>query len=215
MARSLKYLFSHLKRYTLLIEGTGDKLRPQIILTEKEPWPLSGDVLDHRLWKARHVSLLATTEDRGTARIDFTARRVHSWAKSQQIYDIIESFNDSLERDAHWRFIRRRSLVPFLYTIVLFLLGVDLATNDSHETRTTGIFLLIASFIAALYLIIEYIITGPSAPLGVWPKRSTGVFRHPKMWIPRSLAISSESRRLLWTGAVTAIMGAILAHLLH
>lgn len=83
MRQSLKYVLANLERYTLLIEGTGNDLRPQIILTEEEPWPSLGDTIDIRLLAARRVTILATTKDRGTALIDLTTRYAYRWVRSR------------------------------------------------------------------------------------------------------------------------------------
>lgn len=172
MCKSLKHLLANLKRYTLLIEGTGNELRPQIILTEKEPWPQLGETIDYRLLSARRVFILATTEDRGTAVINLTTRTASRWVRSQEIHNVIESFNNCLKSGSRWGFIRQRSEYDiFTILVVAFVIGA-LASNIASGIVTYSIWAIVF-----LYMVTETTIVRLSGPLRIWPKQLKGSAR--------------------------------------
>jgi len=207
MRQNLKYLLANLKRYTLLIDGTGNDLRPQIILTEVEPWPSFGDAIDTRLLAARRITILATTEDRGTALIDFTARCVYRWVRSQEIRDLVESFDNRLKAGARWRFIQRRSGYD-IYVISLCLFIIGLVLYSSTNAAITFAFWAAS----VVYLAVESIIIRLSGPLRIWPWQLPESVR-PKLWQASRLKISRSSWQLIWTSLLTCVVGGVIVAL--
>jgi hypothetical protein len=207
MRQSLKYVLANLKRYTLLIDGTGNDLRPQIILTEEEPWPILGDTIDARLLTARRVTILATTKDRGTALIDLTARCAYRWVRSKEIRDVVESFDNHLKSGARWRFIQRRSGSDVYFILLcLFVIGIVIIGLVNSAIA----FAFWATCIA--YLIVESVIIRLSGPLLIWPMQLPESVR-PKLWQVPRLRISRTSWQLIWTSLLTCVVGGIIVGL--
>lgn len=77
MARGLDQFTSNLRRYTIIVKrssfnwDTGKAQDPNIVLFEDEPPVLDG-VIDTKILKSKHVTILATTNDNGNASIDLT-----------------------------------------------------------------------------------------------------------------------------------------------
>ena len=207
MRHSLKYLLANLKRYTLLIEGTGNDLRPQIILTEEEPWPSLDDTIDTRLLTARHITILATTKDRGTALIDLTARSVYRWVRSEEIRNLVETFDNRLKSGARWRFIQQRSGTDIYFILIaLFIMGLVL------YSLTSNIITFVFWAVSATYLIIEFTIVRLSGPLRIWPGQIRESAR-PKLWQVPRLRIARTSWQLIWTSLLTCVAGGIIVAL--
>jgi hypothetical protein len=197
--QSLKYLLANLKRYTLLIEGTGNELRPQVILTEEEAWPSLGNVIDPRLLTARHITILATTKDRGTAEIDLTTRYVITWVRSQEISDLVESFNKRLKSGTRWGFIRQYSSNSvYLILTSAFLIGLGIANLNGNVT-------LIFWTLCVVYLVIDFTIVRLSGPLRIWPQQLKNSKR-PRLWQAPRFRISKSSWQLVWTSVLTGIV---------
>jgi hypothetical protein len=197
--QSLKYLLANLKRYTLLIEGTGNELRPQIMLTEEEAWPSLGNAIDTRLLTARHITILATTKDRGTAEIDLTTRYVITWVRSQEISDLVDSFNKRLKSGARRRFIRQYSgNSVYLILASALIIGLGIAFLNGNVA-------LIFWALCIVYLVIDFTIVRLSGPLRIWPQQLKNSKR-PRLWQAPRLRISKTSWQLIWTSVFTGIV---------
>jgi hypothetical protein len=83
VAKALEELLANLARYTLLIRRstfsaeTIESDNPNVVIFENEPITLDGKI-DDRLLRAKQVTLIATAQDRGTAKIDLTSRTVQT-----------------------------------------------------------------------------------------------------------------------------------------
>lgn len=220
MAESLAYLFLNLQRYTLLVEvqrserdSKISKLQdPDIILFEHDPLQVRNKI-DPRLLKAHSISILATTADRGTARIEVTDRTVYRWKDTPEISRVIEEFNNQLKSGTRptRALIRTYSFGAVYWTLAMVLLaGVILSHYGSAGVISANI--IVVCSIA--YFIIDAIIIWRSKALRIWPKELTRDWALPKLVSIHLIRLSAETRRLLFVGIVTAIVTAIITRLL-
>lgn len=165
MARGLERLAADLPRVTVIIRRskydreTAKFQAPYLTLFEGEQLVVDGSI-DPRLLKARHVTLIGTTQDGGTARIDLTSRVVQTWASTAGLKEAIDSFNNELIKGARSRWFTGVAAAAMLVSIVPALLA--LSAIDGIVNPKVGRIIYSGKFNSP----------GTTAPFDVWAVRS-------------------------------------------
>jgi hypothetical protein len=194
MASGLDELLSKLLRYTLIIDRpsfsweTAQSQSPNVVLFEDEK-PIIDGAIDPRLFKARRVTLMVTSSDRGVASIDLTSRRILVSVSTDELRNLIKDFNERLLAGARSRWFTPQAVASLVTTTVLAIampIVVDIIVNpkvrhivnsgnsnrgvpwDAWVSKSTLIVAIVA-IVPTLMAVIISVIRTRSGSLRVWP----------------------------------------------
>jgi hypothetical protein len=198
MAKGLDGLLSNLLRYTIIIKrpsfswDTGRFQSAKLVLFEDEKVVEDG-LIDPRLVKAKQVTLIAISRDRGIARINLTTRQVQYLAYSPGLSGLMLKFANDLLSGARSRWFTPGAalaafIIPFFGLIAVPF--VDILVNPhlrhlvtmpnepkqlpyDHWTTAAGLAILVIWLFMALVAGYLGLVRVWAGPLLLWPKNLT------------------------------------------
>lgn len=240
MAKALSDFFSRFERHTILITqpafiwSTGEKQEPNIVLYEGDANLVDNRVIDDRLLKARRIVFIGTAPDKGTIKIDFTARTVAMYLSSPDVIRSLTSFKEQILKEARSKWITAAGAWGIFFVPLLALaadLFVDALVNPrirhdwlgrpqgkrfypgpDHLAYSIATFIGLVAIVATLAAVIVALIVARSGPLRIWPEAFTSDAFQQVGYRLRSAII--ENTATIIVGVFCAIIGAIVAALL-